>query len=382
MRRIVVLGMMAKTPVPGVVWQTLHYLVGLRQLGFDPLYVEAHARTPSMLMQEPSDDGAVRAAGFIQGVLHPFGLGSSWAYHALHDDGRCLGMTQHQLRRAYRDAELIINLHGGTEPRPELADGGRLVYLETDPVAPQIELHDGVQSTVDFLAAHVAHFSFAENLGTPACTLPVDARFRFQPTRQPVVLHLWEGHGQAAGSRFTTVANWRQHWRDVRFGGERYSWSKDVEWQRFLDLPGRTGADFELALSGYEPDDRRRLESHGWAVRDALDLDQAGYRDYIAGSGAEFTVAKDQNVRFATGWFSDRSATYLAAGRPVITQDTGFGRVLPTGAGLFAFSSRDEAAEAVARIVADDARHRRAAAGIAQEFFDHEAVLRPLLEHV
>jgi glycosyltransferase involved in cell wall biosynthesis len=383
MKRIVVLGMMAKTPVPGVIWQTLHYLLGLRRLGFEPIYVEAHARTPSMLMQRPRDDGAERAAGFIRDVLARYDLDGSWAYHALHDDdGRCLGMSEQQLMRTYRDADLILNLHGGTEPRPELTAGGRLVYLETDPVAPQIELHDGVQATADFLAAHIAHFSFAENLGTPACSLPASDRFCFLPTRQPVALDLWQGRSQDASPHITTIANWRQHWRDIRYLGERYSWSKDVEWQRFLDLPARTGATFELALSGYEPDDRERLERHGWAVRDALDLDMDAYRAYIACSAAEFTVAKDQNVRFATGWFSDRSATYLAAGRPVVTQDTGFGQVLPTGEGLFAVRDLDGAVAAVEAIRSDPRRHERAAGEIAREFFDAERVLGQLLERV
>lgn len=381
MRRIVVLGMMAKTPVPGVVWQTVHYLLGLRRLGLEPIYVEAHARTPSMLMQQPGDAAAERAASFIHDVLHRFGLDQSWAYHALHDDnGVCLGMSEQQLRRTYREADLILNLHGGTEPRPELAEGGKLVYLETDPVAPQIELHDGNQATVDFLAAHVAHFSFAENLGTPACSLPVDDRFTFLPTRQPVALDLWQGRPKRPDACFTTIANWRQHWRDVRYQGERYGWSKDVEWQKFIELPGRSGAGFELALSGYQPADRELLEASGWAVRDALDLDNDSYRDYVAGSAGEFTVAKDQNVRFATGWFSDRSASYLAAGRPVVTQDTGFVKVLPTGEGLFAVRDLDSAAAAIEAIQSDPKRHQRAAAEIAREYFDAGRVLGSLLE--
>jgi glycosyltransferase involved in cell wall biosynthesis len=378
-RRIVVLGMLAKMPVPGVVWQTLHYLLGLERLGFEPYYVEAHARTPSMLMEQESDDAAGRAAELIASVLNRFGLGSRWAFQALHDDGRCYGMSERELAKLYRGAELLINLHGGTEPREELAARGRLVYLETDPVRLQIELHDGVQSSVDFLSAHSAFFTFAENLGRPECGLPVCERFDFRPTRQPVVCDLWAGGG--AGERFTTIANWRQGWREVTFRGETYGWSKDAEWQGFLDLPARTGADFELALSGYRPSDVQRLERHGWRVRQALafasDID--AYRDYISGSRAEFTVAKDQNIRFRTGWFSDRSATYLAAGRPVVTQDTGFGTVLPTGAGLFAAADVEEAAEAVRQIVAEPARHERAAAEIAREHFEAERVLAQLL---
>ena len=143
-RRLVLLGMMAKTPVPGVVWQTLHYLVGFRRLGFDPYYVETHGRTPSMLMESDSDDFSGRAAGFIEEVMRRFDMGDRWAYHALHDNARCFGLSDTRLRDLYTEAELIINLHGGTQPHAGLCATERLVYLETDPVRLQIELHDGV----------------------------------------------------------------------------------------------------------------------------------------------------------------------------------------------------------------------------------------------
>jgi glycosyltransferase involved in cell wall biosynthesis len=381
-KKVVVLGMMAKMPVPGVLWQTVHYLVGLRRLGFDPYYVEAHARTPSMLMERETDDGSGRAASLIADVLGRFDLEDRWAYHALHHDGRCLGMSERRLRRLYGEAEAIVNLHGGTAPWQELADTGRLVYLETDPVRLQIELHAGLQSSIDFLDAHCAHFTFAENLGSDSCSLPVSDRFTFLPTRQPVVLDFWSDREPGAEQLFTTVGNWRQRWRTVQYQGETYGWSKDEEWCKFLDLPARTGRAFELALSGCDPSDEEELARHGWRVRPALDLGLESYRDYIAGSTAEFTVAKDQNVRFATGWFSDRSATYLAAGRPVMTQDTGFGRIFPTGEGLFAVQDVDEAAAAVEAIASDPTRHSRAASEIAREHFDAGRVLGRLLEDV
>lgn len=378
-RPIVVLGMMAKLPVPGVAWQTVHYLLGLRSLGFTPYYVEAHARTPSMLMQERGDDASGRAAAFIARVMERFDLGDSWAYQALHDDGRCYGMSEERLRALYRDAELILNLHGGTEPRPEHYESGRLVYLETDPVQLQVELHDGEQQSIDFLEPHCAFFTFAENLGRADCTLPVSDAFEFRPTRQPVLLDMWSGRPAPDAAAYTTIGNWRQAWRDVRLDGETYGWSKDKEWSRFLELPAVTGRSFELALSGIGAGQRKFLENRGWKVREALGLSMDGYRDFITGSLGEFTVAKDQNVRFKTGWFSDRSATYLASGLPVVTQDTGFGCVLPTGEGLFAASNLDEAAAAIEAIESDPPRHRRAAAEIAREYFGAEVVLGRLL---
>jgi glycosyltransferase involved in cell wall biosynthesis len=378
---VVVLGMMSKMPVAGVVWQNLHYLLGIEQLGCEVYYVEEHARTPSMFMETEEDDGSARAAAFIGDLMRRFDLGGRWAYRALHDDGRCYGMSRSQLKQLYASADVIINLHGGTMPLPEHYATGRLVYLETDPVQLQIELHNGVQESFDFLEPHRAFFTFGENLGNADCLLPVCDRFAFKPTRQPVVMDLWEGRNQQTTDLFTSIGNWKQQWREMWFKGELYTWSKHHEFLKFIDIPSRTQQRFELALSGYTESDKQMLEANGWHVRFALDLsrDIDRYRDYVTGSRAEFTVAKDQNVRMRSGWFSDRSATYLAAGRPVVTQETGFSGLLPTGAGLFSFSTTDDILNAVDSINADYRRQSHAAHEIAREFFSHEMVLGSLL---
>ncbi len=382
--KIVVLGMMTKMPVAGVVWQNLHYLLGFERLGYEAYYVETHARTPSMLMSDESDDSSALAAEYIAAIMRRFGLADRWAFRALHDDGRCFGMSEPQLEQLYGSAELLINLHGGTQPLPELSATGRLVYLETDPVQLQLELSHGLQETVDFLEPHCAFFTFAENWGGNDCGLPVQDRFRFVPTRQPVVLDLWPDRSPQPADLFTTIGNWRQEWRDVTFEGERYTWSKHREFIKYLDLPERTGQAFELALSSCEPADRAILAERGWHVRDGLEVSRSidRYRDYIGASRGELTVAKEQNVRLRTGWFSDRSATYLASGRPVVTQDTGFGCALPLGEGLFAFDSVASAADAVAAVDGDYARHARAARELAREHFAHEAVLGAMLEEL
>ena len=380
--KIVLLGMMTPMPVAGVVWQNLHYLLGFERLGFETYYVETHARTPSMLMSNREDDSSALAAEFIASVMRRFGMADRWAFRALHDDRRCYGMSELQLERLYGEAELLINLHGGTQPLPELAATGRLVYLETDPVQMQLELRHGLQETLDFLEPHVAFFTYAENWGNPDCRLPPSERFRFHPTRQPVVLDLWPDRSPQPADLYTTIGNWRQDWREVTFEGERYTWSKHHEFLKYLDLPRRTGLGFELALSSCAPEDREMLAARGWGVRDGLEVSTSidRYRDYIGASRGEFTVAKDQNVRLRTGWFSDRSVTYLASGRPVVNQDTGFGSALPTGEGLFSFDSPESAAEALAAIEADYSRHAGAAREIAREHFAHDVVLGRMLE--
>ena len=383
-RRIVLLGMMSKAPVAGVVWQTLQYLVGLERLGYETYYVEAHARTPTTLMRADSDNSSALAARFIERMCGRFGFGDRWAFHALHHDGRVYGMDEHALKELYRSAELLINLHGGTVPRAEHVETGRLVYVETDPVELQVQLAERQPETIQFLEPHRAFFSFGENLNGPDCGLPRWDRYEFLPTRQPVVLDFWRGRGGSPGELYTTVGNWRQLWREVQIGHELYSWSKHEEFMKVLDLPRIAGERFELALASIDDEDRALLREHGWRLRDvrALSNDLDTYRDYLAGSRAEFTVAKDQNVRLRTGWFSDRSATYLAAGRPVITQDTGFGVALPTGEGLFAFSTLDDVIAAVEQVEADYGRHARAASEIAHEYFDAEKVLGRLLDGV
>jgi GT2 family glycosyltransferase len=382
-RSIVVLGLMTKMPVAGVVWQTLHYMLGFERLGFRAYYVEAHARTPSMLMTSESDDSSAHAAAFLAGVMRRFGFGDRWAFQALHAEGRCFGLRTSELARLYAEAELLINLHGGTLPRDELTATDRLVYVETDPGQPQVELAQGVEATVDFLARHCAHFTFAENYGAEDCGLPVSDRFDLRPTRQPVACDLW-ALTDAPSRPFTTIGNWRQQWRDIWIDGETYGWSKDAEFAKVLELPDRVGRRFELALASFADEDRRLLEAHGWAVIPALGFstDLERYRDYIRSSYGEFTVAKDQNVRLRTGWFSDRSATYLAAGRPVITQNTGFDATLPTGHGLFAFSSVDEIADAVERIDGDPVAQGHAARELAREFFSAAVVLGEMLAHL
>ena len=379
-RSIVLLGMMTKMPVPGVIWQTIHYLLGFQRLGYDVVYVEAHARAPAPFMDTPTDPGTARAAAFLQDLMSHYGFGDRWAYHALHEGNECFGMSVSALRRAYESASAIVNLHGGTAPLDEHVASGRLVLVATDPGLLEVELSTERPETLRFLDAHCAAFTFGENYGRPVSGLPFSDRYSLLSTRQPVVPELWE-NAYPAGSHYRTVANWRQRGREFGFGGEWYEWSKDLEFSKILDVPKRSALGFELALSNATDDDATLLESHGWRVRDAGAFGRTTdpYRRFIQESRGELTAAKDQNVRLRTGWFSDRSATFLAAGRPVVTQDTGFGENLPTGRGLFAFTDLESALVALETIESDHNAACRAASDIARECFDYRVVLTRLL---
>ena len=245
-KKIILLGMMSKMPVAGVVWQTMQYLVGFQRLGYDAYYVEAHALTPSMFLDDIDHEGSDKVAAFLDSVLRRFDLEDRWAFRALHSDRRSYGMSTWQLVRLYESAQWIINLHGGTMPLPEHRETNRLIFLETDPVQVQIELSEDNSQTIEFLDAHCAYFTFGENYGSPSCGLPVSDRYIFRPTRQPVVLNFWCHQPTAPGFLFTTIGNWRQRQRKLTFEGECYTWSKHHEFLKFLDLPSRVDQGFEL----------------------------------------------------------------------------------------------------------------------------------------
>ena len=383
-QKIVLLGSISKMPVAGEVWLTGAYLLGFERLGFEVYYVEAHARTPTTLMERDDDDSSALAAGYIDSVMRRLDLADRWALHALHADGEVFGLSRRRLARLYRDAATIINLHGGTLPREELTATGRLTYLETDPVELEVQLFNGDADAAAMLDAHCAFFSYGLNYGRSDCRVPLPPGLRINATVPPVLLDQWSLAPFGRRSLFTTIGNWRQEWRDVNLSGEVYHWSKHLEFAKFVELPHHTEQRFELALASDTAEDRAWLEQHGWRVRDAarLSADADSYRRYIVDSRGEFTVAKDQNVRLRSGWFSDRSATYLAAGCPVVTQDTGFGERLPTGDGLFAFATLGQILDAVERINRDHAASSAAALQIAREHFDAERVLGRLVDEL
>jgi hypothetical protein len=376
---IVVFGILFWYPLAGVTYQFLHYLLALRQLGWDPYYVEDSARwvyDPDRNDTTPRPEANLER---VAPVLAVYGFGDRWAYRSHHEDGRVYGIGETRLQALYRDAAALLNVTGSQELRDEHMTAARRIYVESDPVKSQILVAQGDAEVTRVLAAHDTLFTFGENIGRPDCGVPV-ARFTWLPTRQPVALDLWppeDGDGDA----YTTIATWTNR-NDVVYRGETYYWSKDREFEKVLDLPQCRRVPFELATQVSDAT-AARLTAHGWRLHDAFAVsrDVGRYHAFVCRSRAEFTVAKDQNVRLRSGWFSDRSGCYLAAGRPVITQDTGFGSTLPTGkGGLFAFGDREDVLAAVDAIESNYEGHRRAAREIAAEYFDGARVVGALLE--
>jgi hypothetical protein len=258
------------------------------------------------------------------------------------------------------------------------------VYVETDPVTNQLELANGKQKTREALGAHDVIVTYGENYGAPGCGVPMDG-FRYLKTRQPVDLDLWPMAFDPRAARYTTIGNWKQKGHDVVWNGETYAWSKHHEFLKFAELPRRRPAqNFELCLNVDDESDRRLLTGHGWRLSSplAMSLDPFGYQDFFRRSRAEWTVAKDQNVRLQSGWFSERDASYLASGKPVIAQSTGFENYLPTGEGLFAFRTMDDVLAAVDAIESDYPRACRAARAVAEEALEATGVCRRFVEDI
>ncbi len=365
-------------PLGGIGWQAVHYVVGLARLGHDVYYVEdsgAHPYDPRM--KSIVEDSSYGVA-FLADTMARFGLADRWAY-VDPVTGACHGLSRERLARLYGESDALFNVCAATPLREEHLRCPVRIYVETDPVFEQIRVAEGDHDAIGDLQDHTHHFTYGENLGQPDSPIPLE-KFAWKTTRPPVIMDLWRGECDPRAERFTTVATWKNVGKDITFRGETYQWSKHGNFLRLLDLPRRTTQPLELALELDGDGTRQLLTRHGFIVTEAFDAsrDLDAYQQYIRGSRGELTAAKDLVVRTRSGWFSDRSVCYLAAGKPVVTQDTGFGKVVPTGEGLFAFSTVDEAAAALDEINRDYERHCLAARRIAREFFEADRVLARL----
>jgi len=376
--RILVLHLAGQYPLGGIGWQAIHYLVGLARLGHDVYYVEDSASPPYDPRVKSVVEDCSYGVEFLGRTMDRFGLGDRWAYRdVVHE--RCYGLPRERVDRLYREADALVNVCGASQLREEHLRCPIRIYVQTDPVHDQILVAEKNARSLDILGAHTHHFTYGENLGHPDCPVPLQV-FDWRPTRPPVVLDLWKARIDSAAECFTTIGTWTNVSKDIRFGGTTYYWSKHVNFLRFADLPRLTLQPLELALGTVDPETSRLLREKGWRLADAFEKsrDTVAYQEHIYASRGEFTVAKDLVVRTCSGWFSDRSACYLAAGKPVVTQDTGFSKFVPTGRGLFAFTTAEEAAAAIEEINRDYADHCRAARDIAAGYFGSDQVLAEL----
>jgi len=366
----------------GIAWERLSWVLGFRKLGYDVLWVDQLGRGHCVHPAGVEADGYANClnVSWFESIVERFELAGSAAL--IGDDGESLsGLSFEHVLTAGAEAELLVNPGGDLRHSELKRRARRSVYIDVDPGFTQLWLSSG--RPVRRVERHDVHFTIGENIGTPASDLPPSG-IEWRHTRQPVVLDDWPFAEEDAEPRFTTVGRWRGTGPHGPLDdiGQRFS-SKGDELLGVLDIPARTGLDFEIALDTRgDEEPRALLKSHGWRVVDPVSVagDPHSFRCYVQASWAEFSVAKGAYVETRSGWFSERTARYLASGRPALVQDTGFSRTLPVGEGLLAFRTLDEAVEGAARIAADYERHRRTARRIAEECFDSDKLLTRLLE--
>lgn len=376
---VVIAAALAQRPYAGGhTWFVLQYLLGFRQLGWEVTLVDrldtgmCHDRAGA-----PCSPWRSINLAYLTEVMERFGMADGWA--VLLPDGEAAGLGRAEVERRLASSDLLLNVMGYLDDEDLLAASPLRVFLDVDPGFGQMwrEL-----DLADLFAGHDRFVSVGLNVGSPGCGVP-DCGLRWIPTLPPVELAHWPP--ARGGAAFTSVASWRGPYEPVEYEGHLYG-LRVHEFRNFVSLPERAAADFELALSIDSADvrDLERLAAAGWDLLDpeVVACDPFAYNRFVRGSGAEFTVAKGMYVDTHSGWFSDRSACYLASGKPVVAQETGYGEHLPTGEGLLSFATLEQAIGAVEDVRADPARHSRAARAIAEEHFDATRVLSGLIEEL
>lgn len=379
MKRVVVLGLMGQYPMGGMAWQVLHHVIGFQRLGCDTYYVENSGAPPYSPRLQSVGEDAGENVRFLRDTFRHLDLAERWAYWDCLS-GRWFGALGPRAQELLENADVIVNVCGASRPDPELRRKGCLVYVETDPNLEQVKYAQGDPETRAFIDGHDVHFTYGWNIGDPSCKVP-SAGLAWRKTHPPVVVDLWESPPPRGRAAWRTISTYRNRGKDVVIDGETYHWSKHPSFEGVMDLPSRTRERIEIALVAPE-EVRERFRRSGFALADPYAVSRSAflYRRYIRGARGEFSVEKDDNVRLRSGWFSDRTVCFLGAGRPCVVQDTGFGSRLPTDEGLLAWSTAQEAAEALGRVARDYTRHARAALRIAREHFDASVLLPAMLE--
>jgi hypothetical protein len=367
--KILFAGIIARYPFGGVTWCSLMYLLGLRALGHEVFYIEDTGECVYDPVLNTRATDPSYGTTYIHNALAPYGLGDRWSF--VNYDGSYHGRTADDVRHYAADADLFVNLSGGSWFwRDEYAAIPHKVFVDSDPAFTQLAIAKAEPWYVSFFQRFDHLFTFGSNIGTPASVIPT-GEFTWHKTWQPITMDDWQTTA-APRDRLTSVMTWQiESFADV--GG-----NKDQEFVKFIELPSKTTQKFELAINGPQ----QLLRQYGWETVDAMRVSRTPdeYRAFIHGSKAEFGVAKHTYVSTRSGWFSDRTECYLASGRPALVQDTGWTAHLPAGDGLLAFSDMDQALAGIERINADYDRHARHAVDVARAHFDARVVLPKLLE--
>ena len=379
MAKIIVHHLLGRYPFAGIAYQTLHHLIGFSRLGHDVYYVEDSDAPPyNPTIGNVTSDHSY-SVNFVKKAMEKFGFAKKWAYYSKYYNV-CYGLKKDELAKLYKDADAIVNLCGTTLLSEEHMQCPVRMYIETDPVTEQIKIANGDTEAAEYIKAHTHKFTYGENLGNPDCPIPLPKGVKYYKTRPPVVLDLWKSDFNLNASNFTSLCTWKTDKKGLVFKGNKYMWDKRANFFKFQDLPKLVDQKFELA-TGKEA--AELLNKKGWKIVSAVEKSKTLdiYKKYIHNSRGEFTVAKDNVVKSKSGWFSDRSVCYLAAGKPVVLQETGFSKFIPTGKGLFSFKNMQEAAAAIKEINKNYEFHCKEARKIAEKYFDSDKILKKMLDY-
>ena len=382
--KAIVNGMIASYPVGGVLWDYGQYALGLERLGFDVFYLEDTGWQTYDPRRGEYGENCAYAVDFLPralGALSPT-LAQRWRFRNL--DGQAYGLDDEAFAEVLISADVFLNVSGGTLLRDEYMPCKRKVLIESDPGwnhfrnFPRWDAKPGWQGSHGF-RAHDFFFTYAERIGKSDCVLPTFG-LTWQPTRPPVVVDCWQA--EPPGENWTTVMTWKNFQETIEYDGNVYG-TKEMEFGKIEALPTRVKARLEVAVGG-DSAPREHWRSLGWSVAASQEISRTAedYRRYIQQSRGEFSVAKNVYVATRCGWFSCRSVCYLAAGLPVVVQDTGFSEFIPTGEGLFAFSTLAEAVRGIESVEANYSQHQRSAREVAHRHFDSKVVLQELLTRI
>ncbi len=372
------LGYIVRGPLGGLAWHHLQYVLGLKKLGHEVVFLEDsddYAACYNPLTGEFETD-ANYGLRFIDNVFKKLNLNKLWAYHDAHKN-QWFGKTKTEMSDFFASTDVLLNISGMNPLREWLLQIPKRVFVDTDPAFTQIR-HLTDKNARELGAKHNYFFSFGENFGCADCSIPDDG-FEWKPTRQPLVLDCWKVSKGVQNNSWTTVMQWDSY-RTLEYDGQIFG-MKSASFDDYVDLPKITGEKFELAI-GSANAPRDFLQNKGWNIINPLIPTRTPwtYQKYIQNSKAEWTVAKQGYVSSKSGWFSERSAAYLASGRPVLTEETGFSRFIRSGTGLLSFSTKEEALAGIQQINSDYDKHCKIASEIAADYFSHEKVLSKLFD--
>lgn len=380
---IVVGGYIVAYPLGGMTWHHLNYLLGLHEMGHEVWFLEdsgsySYPYNPTT-WQSSADSTYGRQ--YLERTFDQYGLPKRYCYYSEFENSH-YGLTKKELNDLLARADLLLCVSGVTPIRPERPRPKRTAVIDTDPVFTQLRMNHDAQF-MDYYRQFDRVATFGRLIGSSQCPLPTHG-FKWIGTNQPIALRHWPMTPRTSDA-FTTIGKWEHTTdRNLEFNGKSYRSSKGIEWMKLIDLPKRTQWQMTMGMLSMPKDVSEEFEKHGWRVVDPekSTLSCEAFSRFIAQSAGEFTVAKEIYAGLPSGWFSDRSSAYLASGRPVVTQASGFDQWLPTGKGLFSYKTLEEATAALNLIADDYPAHSSAARDIAERFLDSRKVLQELLDKV